>query len=214
MIESIEICGFKVFPGDKIFKIDLIPEGLILIGGPNARGKSSIYQGLGFSFIGTKGVFSRKRKRNLVNDDEEYGMVRVKLRNSLSDGSKAFPGIEKESLIIERVMGRINSEDDYIKLNDVKMTQSEIKSILLQAHIDPDNPYQFISQGELPDIIKKTPQARLKLLDIFIPASETAKNFVNGLRQIQRAKRSQENIRNEEYKYKEEEAEKRNIRRL
>ena len=214
MIESIEVCGFKVFPGSKIFKIDLIPEGFILIGGPNFRGKSSIYQGLGFSLIGTKGVFSRNRKRNLVNYDEEYCMVRVHLRNFLRDGSKAFPGIETKSLVIERVIGKTNSNNDYIKVNGINMTPSELKSILLQAHIDPNNPYQFVSQGELPEIINKTPQERLKLLDIFIPASETAKNFMNGLRQIQRAMRSQENLKIEEFKYKEEEAEKRKIRDL
>jgi len=212
LIESIELCGFKVFPGDKKFKVDLIPEGFILIGGPNARGKSSIYQGLGFSLIGTKGVFSRNRKKNLVNYDEDFCMVRVHLRNLLNDGSKAFPGFESKSLVIERVIGKESSNNDYIKVNGINMTPNELTSILRQANIDPNNPYQFVSQGELPEIINKTPQERLKLLDIFIPASETANSFINGLRQIQRAMRSQENLKIEEFKYKEEESEKRGLR--
>lgn len=214
MIESIEISGFRVFSGEKRYRIPLIPDGFILIGGLNALGKTSIYQSLRFAFAGNKDSLSRSKIKGLVNynSNTSYAMVQVQLKNRLSDGSIIFPGINENKVIIERVIGKYNSDNDYIRVNGNVITASDLRSMLRQAHIDADNPYQFVGQGQLATIITKSLEERLKLLDIFIPATETAKNFLNGLRKIRRVNRSLQELEFKKVKYIKEELEARKIR--
>ena len=214
MIENIEVCGFRVFPGEKIYSIDIKPEGFILIGGLNGTGKTSLYYSLGFAFGGNKGVFSRNRIRSLVNynDNTEYARIKVTLQNKSINRKRLFSGIEEDYIIIERVIGKENADNDSIKVNNMRVNRSELRSILRQVHIDPGNPFQFVEQGQLASIISKSPDERLSLLDIFIPVSETAEKFKEGLRKIRNADRSLKSLKYQQMNYEREEFKARQIR--
>ena len=159
MIKKISISGFRNFPDKPILNINLIKEGLILIGGHNAKGKTSIFHSLGFIFGGNKGFYAQNRIRNFVNSDPNihFALVKIILDNSPQDGIMPFPGILEEEVTIERLMGKKGNQEDYIKFCGKQISPSELRDILRRAHINPDNPYQFVGQEQLTSIISKSP---------------------------------------------------------
>ena len=98
MIEKIEITGFKNFPGDIFFVLDVIPTGFILFGGLNATGKSSVYEIIAFDFGASKGLFFRNKIKDLINSDNKvtHCCVRITLKNIDDDGNRIFPGVESD----------------------------------------------------------------------------------------------------------------------
>ena len=156
-----EMKGFKSFAN----KTELVfGEKFNCILGPNGSGKSNILDSLVFVLgkSGAKGLRAEKTANLVYNGGKtkqpaKEGEVAIWFDNTKDVFGKGFAELK---------LTRIVKDDgsSVYKINDKKMTRSEVVEILEKAHIDPDG-HNIILQGDITHLIEMTGIERRQLIE-------------------------------------------------
>lgn len=118
--------------------------GLNLIVGPNGSGKSSILLALSVALGQTYTERSRKLSE-LIRWGEEYARITVRLDNTPRDGSRAFPRIKRDEVVITRYLRRDGMYSFEINYRDA--AKAEVLALLREVGINPDNSLIIMHQN-------------------------------------------------------------------
>ncbi len=160
-IEKIEMQGFKSFPKKTIVNF---PSNFSVVCGPNGSGKSNILDAVVF-VLGRTSAKSLRADRmfemifhgSKTKEAAEIAKVSLFFDNS----EKKFP-IEEDKLIITRKINK-NGVSIY-KLNGKTVTRETIQEMLRYGHIQSDG-HNIILQGDITDIIERSPLERREIID-------------------------------------------------
>ncbi len=167
-LNRITMQGFKSFAN----KISIpFPTGFNIVCGPNGSGKSNIIDALMF-VLGTSSartIRAAKLQNLLFNGAKDkkpaqYCEVSIYLDNK----DKKIP-IDEEEIKISRRMNR-NGVSVY-KINGKTATRTKVVDMLSHANLSPEG-YNIIMQGDVTNIIEKSPKERREIIDDIAGISE------------------------------------------
>lgn len=185
-IKEMRMHGFKSFGTKASVKFDTRFNCLI---GPNGSGKSNIIDALIF-VLGTRSTKTMRADtlKDLLysgqggNKPAEEAKVEIIFDNS--DFAIPYPETE---LNVSREIKK-NGQSVY-RLNNKRITKSEILDKLKLAGIDPVNGYNVIAQGQVAEIIGMSGEDRRKLLEDIAGTSSFDEKKIESLKGLEEAKR-------------------------
>jgi len=136
--------------------------GLNLISGPNGAGKSSILLALSVA-LGQSHTERSRKLSDLIRRGEEMARVSVVFDNSPKNGTRPIPEVDSDSYVLSRYL-----KDDgnyWHEANYESVTKEEVKHILSQLSINPDNVLIVMQQGMINVFSSIDPQERLKTVE-------------------------------------------------
>jgi len=151
MIEKLTIQNFKNYENQEIeFPIT----GFILIAGPNGSGKSGIGEAIGFS-LGLEGLMSFLRQSgrkviDLIKNEMDEAEIAIILNNKKRGEIPPFQTNSERIEIIRKIRNDGNSSIKAIGFPTTLYTLQEIHKL---ANFNATNPFIFIPQGKLSDLI-------------------------------------------------------------
>ena len=160
-ITKMEMQGFKSFAKKTTI---LFPSNFSVICGPNGSGKSNVLDALCFVLGRTsaKSLRAKKMFSMIFNGGKgkkpaDFAAVRLTFDNT----NKVFP-IEEDQVAISRKVNK-NGVSIY-KLNGRTVTRENVVEVLRAANVHPDG-HNIIQQGNVTEIIEKTPLQRREIID-------------------------------------------------
>ena len=185
-IKEIKLNGFKSFGNDSVIKFDTKFNCLI---GPNGSGKSNIIDAILF-VLGTRSSKSIRADslKDLLysgtggNKPAEEAFVEIIFDNS----DFGIPVPEPEISVLRQI--NKNGQSTY-KLNNKRLTRTEILDKLKLAGIDSINGYNVIAQGQVAEIIGMSGENRRKLLEDIAGTSSFDEKKADALKGLEEAKR-------------------------
>lgn len=160
-ILKLEIKGFKSFAKHTEL---VFGETFNTVIGPNGSGKSNVMDAICF-VLGKSGAKSMRveKSSNLI-----FNGGKTKKPFSSAEVSIYFDNSEEEFPINSKEIkvSRIIKQDgtSTYKLNDKKVTRTELLNVFAKANIDPDG-YNIIMQGDIIKMIDMSPTDRRKILE-------------------------------------------------
>lgn len=152
MIEKLKLRNFKNYENQEIS----FPRtnGFFLIAGPNGSGKSGIGEAIGLC-LGLTGLMgfirqSGRKITNLIKEDSEESKIALILNNEEKNGSRPFNS-DVNNIEIIRVIRRDGSSS--FKVKGLPKTLNSLKELHEIANFNESNPFIFIPQGKLSDLI-------------------------------------------------------------
>lgn len=143
--------------------------GLNLISGPNGAGKSSILLALSVA-LGQSHTERSRKLSDLIRRGEEMARVSVVFDNSPNDRRRPIPDADTDSYVLSRYL-----KDDgtyWHEANYETVTKEEVKRILSQLSINPDNMLIVMHQGMIDVFGAIDAQERLKTVEEAVGLSE------------------------------------------
>ncbi len=143
--------------------------GLNLISGPNGAGKSSILLALSVA-LGQSHTERSRKLSDLIRRGEEMARVSVVFDNSPKDGVRPISDVDSDSYVLSRYL-----KDDgtyWHEANYESVTKEEVKRILSQLSINPDNMLIVMHQGMIDVFGAIDSQERLKTVEEAVGLSE------------------------------------------
>ena len=160
-INRITIAGFKSFAHKTDIPFD---DRFNCILGPNGSGKSNIGDALCFVLgrLSAKSMRAEKASNLIFNGGKNKkpaatGTVEIVFSND----DAQFPVAEKEVVVNRTIQKNGNS---IYKVNDKKMTRSEVVDLLGLAKINPEG-YNIILQGDITRFVTMSPVERRKIIE-------------------------------------------------
>ncbi len=188
MIKSITLKNFMVY---ELAHIDFIEDGVVFIVGPNGSGKSSlligIAAGLGATALGI-GRDGLSNLSDLIREGASKSEIILKLRNTLPDRRKLFPKIQDDIIEIKRVIYRDGRSHFAIKGESwksySKISSKDIRTYLLSAGINPENPLVFMQQDMGPRFLALKPEEKLRLVEEVLQITPYRKRIVEAREEL------------------------------
>lgn len=143
--------------------------GLNLISGPNGAGKSSILLALSLA-LGQSHTERSRKLSDLIRRGEEMARVSVVFDNSPEDGRRPIPDSDSDSYTLSRYLKK--DGDYWHEANYETVTKEEVKRILSQLSINPDNMLIVMHQGMIDVFGAIDAQERLKTVEEAVGLSE------------------------------------------
>ncbi|KXA96907.1 hypothetical protein AKJ39_03980 [candidate division MSBL1 archaeon SCGC-AAA259J03] len=143
--------------------------GLNLISGPNGAGKSSILLALSLA-LGQSHTERSRKLSDLIRRGEEMARVSVVFDNSSREGRRPIPDSDSDAYVLSRYL-----KDDgnyWHEANYETVTKEEVKRILSQLSINPDNMLIVMHQGMIDVFGAIDSQERLKTVEEAVGLSE------------------------------------------
>ncbi|KXA93136.1 hypothetical protein AKJ66_02710 [candidate division MSBL1 archaeon SCGC-AAA259E22] len=143
--------------------------GLNLISGPNGAGKSSILLALSLA-LGQSHTERSRKLSDLIRRGEEMARVSVVFDNSPREGRRPIPDSDSDAYVLSRYL-----KDDgnyWHEANYETVTKEEVKRILSQLSINPDNMLIVMHQGMIDVFGAIDSQERLKTVEEAVGLSE------------------------------------------
>ncbi len=149
-------------------RIPLKP-GLNVISGPNGAGKSSILLALSVA-LGQSHTERSRKLSDLIRRGEEMARVSVVFDNSPVDGRRPISDADTDSYVLSRYL----QEDGtyWHEANYETVTKEEVKRILSQLSINPDNMLIVMHQGMIDVFGAIDAQERLKTVEEAVGLSD------------------------------------------
>lgn len=169
-IEKIRLRNFKSFKSVEI----PLTEGCTVVVGPNGSGKSNIFDALLF-VLGTRSAKAIRAERlhDLVSHASRDGTAEVAL--DVSNGPEAY----SISRAIDRAGGSV------YRLNGKRVAKNQVEDLLLSMNIRPDG-HNIIKQGEITEILEKTPKQRREIIDEISGIMEFEEKKQDALRELEK----------------------------
>jgi chromosome segregation protein len=185
-IKEIKLKGFKSFGHESAVKFDTKFNCLI---GPNGSGKSNIIDAILF-VLGTRSSKSIRADnlKDLLysgtggNKPAEEAYVEIIFDNS----DYAIPYPEPEISILRQIN---KSGQSTYKMNNKRLTRTEILDKLKLAGIDSVNGYNVIAQGQVAEIIGMSGENRRKLLEDIAGTASFDEKKADAIKGLEEAKR-------------------------
>ncbi len=149
-------------------RIPLEP-GLNVISGPNGAGKSSILLALSVA-LGQSHTERSRKLSDLIRRGEEMARVSVVFDNSPNDGKRPISDADTDSYVLSRYL-----QDDgtyWHEANYETVTKEEVKRILSQLSINPDNMLIVMHQGMIDVFGAIDAQERLRTVEEAVGLSD------------------------------------------
>lgn len=127
---------------------------LNMIIGPNGSGKSTFVCAVCLGLAGKPEYIGRSKKvSDYIKNGEDSGSVEITLKNSpiVKQIAAVEPG--DEVIVIKRIMSRLKTKSEYF-INGIGVSESTIKSLILQLNIQLDNLCQFLSQERVEEFAR------------------------------------------------------------
>ncbi len=163
-VNKVVLKGFKTFRNKTSVPFF---EGLTAIVGENGSGKSNLVEAISF-VMGRRssGLRAEKLEQLIFNGGDhkkpaDHAQVTLHLSNKDGIYGQFFENGQKEEITIGRKVTRGYSTYRFMGKN---CKREQIDQVLEAAQIDP-NGQHFIEQGNVTDIIKKTPTKRRAIID-------------------------------------------------
>ncbi len=165
--------------------------GLNLISGPNGAGKSSILLALSLA-LGQSHTERSRKLSDLIRRGEEMGRVSVVFDNSKKDGRRPIPDSDSDSYTLSRYL----KEDGnyWHEANYETVTKEEVKRILSQLSINPDNMLIVMHQGMIDVFGAIDAQERLKTVEEAVGLSEYRKRILKARENLSHKLSEEESI--------------------
>lgn len=143
--------------------------GLNVISGPNGAGKSSILLALSVA-LGQSHTERSRKLSDLIRRGEEMARVSVVFNNSPNEGRRPIRDADSDSYVLSRYL----KEDGtyWHEANYETVTKEEVKRILSQLSINPDNMLIVMHQGMIDVFGAIGSQERLKTVEEAVGLSE------------------------------------------
>lgn len=165
--------------------------GLNLISGPNGAGKSSILLALSVA-LGQSHTERSRKLSDLIRRGEEMARVSVVFDNSPKDGTRPIPEVDSDSYVLSRYL-----KDDgnyWHEANYESVTKEEVKHILSQLSINPDNVLIVMQQGMINVFSSIDPQERLKKVEEAVGLSNYREKIVEARENLSHKLSEEESI--------------------
>lgn len=171
------------FMSYKYTRIPFSP-GLNLIIGPNGAGKSSILLALSVGLGQTYTERSRKLGE-LIRWGEEYGRVTIRIDNSPRNGKRPIPYINKDEIIITRILRR---DGQYIfQINHRNVAKTEIQMMLKSVGLNPDNPLIIMHQNMVETFGFVDSKTKLALFEEAVGLKEYRERILDSRQKLDKA---------------------------
>ncbi len=178
------------FMSYKYARIPFSP-GLNLIIGPNGAGKSSILLALSVALGQTYTERSRKLGE-LIRWGEEYGRVTIRIDNSIRDGKRPIPYINKDEIVLTRILRR---DGQYIfQINHKSITKAEVQVMLRNVGLNPDNPLIIMHQNMVEAFGLVDPKLKLEMFEEAVGLKEYREKIIKSREQLKKALKDEEEI--------------------
>ncbi|KXB05198.1 hypothetical protein AKJ50_01550 [candidate division MSBL1 archaeon SCGC-AAA382A13] len=143
--------------------------GLNLISGPNGAGKSSILLALSVA-LGQSHTERSRKLSDLIRRGEEMARVSVVFDNSPKNGKRPIGEVDSDSYVLSRYL----KEDGnyWHEANYETVTKQEVKRLLSQLSINPDNLLIVMHQGMIDVFGAIDSQERLETVEEAVGLSE------------------------------------------
>ncbi|KXB07108.1 hypothetical protein AKJ51_02005 [candidate division MSBL1 archaeon SCGC-AAA382A20] len=165
--------------------------GLNLISGPNGAGKSSILLALSLA-LGQSHTERSRKLSDLIRRGEEMARVSVIFDNSPTNGRRPIPNSDSDSYALSRYL-----KDDgnyWHEANYETVTKEEVKRILSQLSINPDNMLIVMHQGMIDVFGAIDAQERLKTVEEAVGLSEYRERIIEARENLSHKLSEEESI--------------------
>jgi len=128
-----------------------------VIVGRNGTGKTSIISAIKIAL----GSLARERHRLLdryIRHREKAARISIIVENKNGDGERIFTDLDNDKIEITRILRK--GKQSLFRLNGKPIKLHNLKALLSNAGINPDNPLVTIPQGQVNDLIKAKPNER------------------------------------------------------
>ncbi|WXG40904.1 MAG: AAA family ATPase [Candidatus Freyarchaeum deiterrae] len=153
MITEVKLNNFMSYASTSV---PLSPNFNVILG-RNGAGKTTIISAIKIAL----GSLARERHRLLdqyIRHGQKVARISIAIENKNSDGERIFPDLEDNKVEITRILRK--GKQSLFRLNDKPIQLHNLKSLLYNAGINPDNPLVTIPQGQVNDLIKAKPNER------------------------------------------------------
>ncbi len=153
MITELKLNNFMSY--DNI-SIPISPTFNVIVG-RNGAGKTSIISAIRIAL----GSLARERHRLLdryIRHGEKAARISILIENKNSFGEKIFKDLDDDMVEITRILRR--GKQSLFRLNGKPIHLRNLRTLLSEAGINPDNPLVTIHQGQVNDLIKAKPNER------------------------------------------------------
>ncbi len=165
--------------------------GLNLINGPNGAGKSSILLALSVA-LGQSHTERSRKLSDLIRRGEEMARVSVVFDNSSVDGERPISDEDTDSFVLSRYL-----RDDgnyWHEANYETVTKEEVKRILSQLSINPENMLIVMHQGMIDVFGAIDAQERLKTVEEAVGLSEYRDRIIEARKNLSHKRSEEESI--------------------
>lgn len=153
MITELKLNNFMSY--DNI-SIPISPTFNVIVG-RNGAGKTSIISAIRIAL----GSLARERHRLLdryIRHGEKAARISILIENKNSFGEKIFKDLDDDMVEITRILRK--GKQSLFRLNGKPIHLRNLRTLLSEAGINPDNPLVTIHQGQVNDLIKAKPNER------------------------------------------------------
>lgn len=180
-IDKLEMQGFKSFASKTTV---LLPSNFSVICGPNGSGKSNVLDGICFVLGRTsaKSLRADRMGEMIFNGGgrkpaAEFAKVTIYFDNS----DKRF-AVEESPVVVSRKVNRKGVS--IYKLNGQTVTREKVLEVLRPAAILPSG-HNIILQGDITDVIEKSPLERREIIDEVSGIAEFDEKRAHAARELQ-----------------------------
>ena len=165
--------------------------GLNLINGPNGAGKSSILLALSVA-LGQSHTERSRKLSDLIRRGEDMARVSVVFDNSPVDGKRPIPEADTDSFTLSRYL---REDGNYWhEANYETVTKEEVKRILSQLSINPENMLIVMHQGMIDVFGAIDSQERLKTVEEAVGLSEYREKIIEARKNLSHKLSEEESI--------------------
>nr|MDO8082300.1 AAA family ATPase [Candidatus Freyarchaeota archaeon] len=153
MITEVKLNNFMSY--DSI-SVPVSPNFNVIVG-RNGTGKTSIISAIKIAL----GSLARERHRLLdryIRHREKAARISIIVENKNGDGERIFTDLDNDKIEITRILRK--GKQSLFRLNGKPIKLHNLKALLSNAGINPDNPLVTIPQGQVNDLIKAKPNER------------------------------------------------------
>lgn len=128
-----------------------------VIVGRNGAGKTSIISAIKIAL----GSLARERHRLLdryISHGKKAARISILIENKNSDGKRIFTDLDNDKIEITRILRK--GKPSLFRLNNKPIHLHNLKALLSNASVNPDNPLVTVPQGQVNDLIKAKPNER------------------------------------------------------
>jgi len=161
-LKRLEISGFKSFARKSVFEFSTPISAIV---GPNGSGKSNVAEAIRF-VLGEQSIKSLRGKRGedlIFNGSKDLGrQSRAKVSLVFDNTNRAFPSIDYDEVLIERVVHRDSSNEYFINGTQVRLR--DVIELLASVHIGASG-HHIISQGEADRILGASTKEKKAIIE-------------------------------------------------
>ncbi|KXB06733.1 hypothetical protein AKJ52_01705 [candidate division MSBL1 archaeon SCGC-AAA382C18] len=168
-----------------------VKQGLNVISGPNGAGKSSILLALSVA-LGQSHTERSRKLSDLIRRGEEMARVSVVFDNSPKNGRRPISDADTDSYVLSRYL-----QDDgtyWHEANYETVTKEEVKRILSQLSINPDNMLIVMHQGMIDVFGAIDAQERLETVEEAVGLSEYRERILKARKNLSHKLSEEESI--------------------